>query len=495
MATVFNLSVFLTLYNVVTLSAAELVKFGFSTYSGTFAKQDNVPVIVTLWFGGKIYEANLEPIDTGTCNAETKMMLESNTYDSLKIEDMKIETDSVWYGVDTIMVGGAEIDIPCLSNDSEDCISASTGGIYKQMIYFDTSKPDEFITQAQWSNAMNIYPHQEIQTCDPSNAPSKHPTRYPTSNPTAAPTLIPTFNPTLSPTLIPTVGPTQSFTLIPTPSPTLIPSESTTSPSLATIAVSIRSTVLSSTQISLSASTPIISNVYKDRQSGSVTNMMWPYGVIFIGIALIAACCGALLLLYCCRYRRSKRRKREVQKEEHGQGSAGSNDWIQLWLEEAVGLPQYVDSFVKNGYSNVESVGNITDKEQLVEMGIDKKGHRMLLMCEIDKLRTNKQGMPDVVIPVRVVEQPKANEELLQGNTKKRSSEMILLQSLAVAGSSGEVIVEEGNSNDEMGEDDPDEIVMNDLCIDGEENVTNDGMRNDEFIVEDDDPCTFQTVY
>eukprot|EP01083_Nonionella_stella_P034409 94183_1 len=522
MSTFLTLSTFLALYNVPSPSSAELIEFGFLTNAGTSGNQDDVPVIATVWFDDKIYQASLEPININTwylahkdnnpkftllglsdCtqnnNGDTKMMLESNSFDSLRIQQMKIVTDSAWYGVDSIMVNDVEVTNPCLSNDPNDCIIADTGGIYKQMFYFDTSQPDKYITGAQWSDAMDMYPDQEIQTCDPSHDPSTNPTRSPTMNPTSLPTLIPTLIPTRSPTLIPTNSPT----LIPTSSPTRIPSESTTGPSHSTtiaIVPSVRSTVRSSTQISLSAS--VTSTVYEDDQSDDtknrrpVQNMMWPYGVIFIAIG---ACCVVLLLWYCCRYKTHKRREAEtIHKEEPrsaGHDGAGSHDWMQLWLDESVGLPQYVDNFVQNGYSDVDTVSSITDKQQLIEIGIHKRGHQTLLMAEIEKLKpTNKKGRPDAVIPVRVVEHRKANEELLEGNTKGGSSAMISVQSLAnsvaVDRVSGDVFGEESVSNREMGQED--DIIMDDLCMDDKENVTNGGMANDEFIVEEDYPCTLR---
>eukprot|EP01083_Nonionella_stella_P075391 204956_1 len=211
-------------------SAAELVEFGFEVGGN---KQKYVPVPVTLWFNHALYQTSVEPINRDTwylghktksptftllglsdCspntdNAVTKMMIESYSGDDLHITEMKIVTDSDWYGATSWIIQGVHLTRTCLSNLNDDCPNQGTGGIYKQMFYFDTSKPNQFIEDAQWSDAMDVYPDQEIQTCpDPTKKPTPNPTKRPTPNPTKRPTPNPTKRPTPNPTKISTPNPT-----------------------------------------------------------------------------------------------------------------------------------------------------------------------------------------------------------------------------------------------------------------------------------------------
>ena len=67
-----------------------------------------------------------------------------------------------------------------------------------------------------------------------------------------------------------------------------------------------------------------------------------------------------------------------------GQALAGQLG-LKLWLEKVVGLGEYYGVFIMNGIENVDTMRLITEKE-LDIIGINKLGHRLLLLDGIRKL-------------------------------------------------------------------------------------------------------------
>eukprot|EP01083_Nonionella_stella_P211698 765139_1 len=66
------------------------------------------------------------------------------------------------------------------------------------------------------------------------------------------------------------------------------------------------------------------------------------------------------------------------------------------WLVSIIGLPQYLETFLENGYDNLLMVELIDDKEQLCAMGVTKEEDQQLIMNEIQKLRM-KNNVPVVI--------------------------------------------------------------------------------------------------
>ena len=54
---------------------------------------------------------------------------------------------------------------------------------------------------------------------------------------------------------------------------------------------------------------------------------------------------------------------------------------------ERLKLPQYSVLFMQNGYFSLEQICEITNKQQLRELGIQKTVHLCLIMSEIRKLK------------------------------------------------------------------------------------------------------------
>eukprot|EP01083_Nonionella_stella_P077342 211134_1 len=69
---------------------------------------------------------------------------------------------------------------------------------------------------------------------------------------------------------------------------------------------------------------------------------------------------------------------------------------LQKWLEKEVGLYQYFDVFVANGYESMQIVKEISNIEELKEVGIESKQHQMKIMEAVQKWKYEHeaQGQP-----------------------------------------------------------------------------------------------------
>eukprot|EP01084_Bolivina_argentea_P145619 255192_1 len=56
------------------------------------------------------------------------------------------------------------------------------------------------------------------------------------------------------------------------------------------------------------------------------------------------------------------------------------------WLTDVVGLPQYIDTFIENGFEDLESLENVT-MDDLIEIKITKLGHRKKLLAKIQSIQ------------------------------------------------------------------------------------------------------------
>merc|ERR1712129_402390 len=64
---------------------------------------------------------------------------------------------------------------------------------------------------------------------------------------------------------------------------------------------------------------------------------------------------------------------------------------IKQWLTETVELPQYLDTFITNGFESMDFIKAIPNREELTEIGITTKGHQLRIMSAIQKLNENKK--------------------------------------------------------------------------------------------------------
>eukprot|EP01083_Nonionella_stella_P184539 670367_1 len=212
-------------------------------------------VEITLWFNLTIYQYSFEPTDsTYSANASTftilgssnchedhnvtheaKLMIElkhktgADINDAVIIDSIVFRTSTTWYGISGRCVDDALLEtqtffyydqysdyimdeLNCNSGKSNIwmCIDSQMDkemgcSPVKQIFYFDTTRPNQSINDAAWSDGTNVVP--EIVTCDPtenptmspSDDPSEIPSRFPSKSPiiiTGYPTLSPSYGAT-----------------------------------------------------------------------------------------------------------------------------------------------------------------------------------------------------------------------------------------------------------------------------------------------------------
>eukprot|EP01083_Nonionella_stella_P294562 1001295_1 len=212
------------------------------------AESDSPNVYVTLWYDTAVYQFDINSPERdrvytyngqSNCNtptSNTKVMIENDWDDAIIFDWIQFTTSSgTWYGIDAKCIDSITAEdyyysaewnhwlLPldpsecssryaslhfCIDNDPTDC------GPSKQIFFFDTSRPNQSITNPEYVSGVNI-----VVTC-PTSPPTPIPTSPPTSKPTHQPTPTPTVNPTAKPTKIPTHNPT----IMPTNSPSKMPS-------------------------------------------------------------------------------------------------------------------------------------------------------------------------------------------------------------------------------------------------------------------------------
>eukprot|EP01083_Nonionella_stella_P251403 867435_1 len=77
----------------------------------------------------------------------------------------------------------------------------------------------------------------------------------------------------------------------------------------------------------------------------------------------------------------------KTQKGESTDGNIGKVVFSEEWLT-SIGLTEYWQLFVAEGYEDFETVSTLTDQE-LIGLGIDKGGHRKKLLLRIGKADWN----------------------------------------------------------------------------------------------------------
>ena len=60
---------------------------------------------------------------------------------------------------------------------------------------------------------------------------------------------------------------------------------------------------------------------------------------------------------------------------------------LRLWISDTVGLPQYYQVFLLNGYETLDFVKEIGDKQELTDIGIDYLEHQYQILAEVYKLK------------------------------------------------------------------------------------------------------------
>ena len=67
---------------------------------------------------------------------------------------------------------------------------------------------------------------------------------------------------------------------------------------------------------------------------------------------------------------------------------------LRLWISDTVGLPQYYPVFLQNGYETLDIVKEITDKQELIDIGINHLQHQYRILAEVCKLNLQQTNTP-----------------------------------------------------------------------------------------------------
>merc|ERR1712129_625039 len=81
----------------------------------------------------------------------------------------------------------------------------------------------------------------------------------------------------------------------------------------------------------------------------------------------------------------------ETPKVQRPKKLSAKQQLFKTWMGMVVHLPQYFELFVEAGYEDLTYVENMQLTEQdLIQIGIDKKGHRQKILQEIKKMKPKK---------------------------------------------------------------------------------------------------------
>eukprot|EP01084_Bolivina_argentea_P147362 257838_1 len=73
------------------------------------------------------------------------------------------------------------------------------------------------------------------------------------------------------------------------------------------------------------------------------------------------------------------------------------NERVRIWLTETVGLEQYHDILVQNGYDDMENIADITQMD-LMNIGIEKIGHRKKIIKYASKIPKRLYSVPEIKV-------------------------------------------------------------------------------------------------
>eukprot|EP01083_Nonionella_stella_P016694 46638_1 len=201
----FHAPIFLALHDVVAINIS------IGTHNSALSTPNN-PIQFTLFFNFTIYQFSLSPqiightysitttafdtIKSSDCPfIDAKIMMQNDADAALDVNSFSFETaPGIWYGISGRCIDDAlnqtqswlywaywgqyiMKEASCNSGFSnvwmcvDTDITASLGcGPYKQMLYFDTMRPNQFINNATWSDATDVEP--DIISCDPTDNPT-----------------------------------------------------------------------------------------------------------------------------------------------------------------------------------------------------------------------------------------------------------------------------------------------------------------------------------
>eukprot|EP01083_Nonionella_stella_P302727 1044975_1 len=225
----------------------------------------------------------------------------------------------------------------------------------------------------------------QTPTSFPSQTPTPFPSQTPTPFPSQTPTPFPSQTPTSFPSQTPTSFPSQTTSTFPSQTPTSFPSQTpSTFPS--------RSSPLTS-DIILVSTTSIATHITTLAHQTSDKDDALSIAII---IALIVACLAVIVWIVAivCMVKKHGKTHRVTMDEMHHVVACTDEmererEIMISWLRNTVGLEQYIAFFLECGYESMRMVQKIEDRQDLIDMGIIKVAHQILLLKAIEKIQDN----------------------------------------------------------------------------------------------------------
>eukprot|EP01083_Nonionella_stella_P184955 673104_1 len=182
-------------------------------------------------------------------------------------------------------------------------------------------------------------------------------------------------NPTAFPSQTPTSFPSQTPTSFPSQTPSTFPS---------------RSSPLTS-DIILVSTTSIATHITTLAHQTSDKDDALSIAII---IALIVACLAVIVWIVAivCMVKKHGKTHRVTMDEMHHVVACTDEmererEIMISWLRNTVGLEQYIAFFLECGYESMRMVQKIEDRQDLIDMGIIKVAHQILLLKAIGKIQ------------------------------------------------------------------------------------------------------------
>ena len=76
-----------------------------------------------------------------------------------------------------------------------------------------------------------------------------------------------------------------------------------------------------------------------------------------------------------------------VRYEESEEESVDEIVAVEQWLKGTVRLPQYLGIFIEEGYDDMDTIEHTLTDEDLLGIGIKKRGHRRKIMLFVQRLK------------------------------------------------------------------------------------------------------------
>jgi len=282
-------------------------------------------------------------------------------------------------------------------------------------IPMETNRYGDCSLNVTQTGAAPINPQPVSTTCSPTASPTESPT---TRNPTTA---TPTSK---QPTTSTPTSATSNPTVEPSPSPTIPPSHSDPPLKATGTPTSDRPTrsptaPLISTRDEATTATSIEGEGEADEEAAaSATN-----SIVVFAVGAVVGCTAVLcVLVFCMAHRRKaaqqavdvvasnveaaslpkpmhtdrakEEEKHEVYIEEEQPGEAGTTrrwtheeqrelEMVKMWLRDHVGLSEYYENFVGNGYEKMAFIKEMNTVEDLLEIGIQNESHQQRVLRAI----------------------------------------------------------------------------------------------------------------